>query len=106
MEDITNALLGLLTAILSALAIYARAVIADWMARKRLDCALGRAAGLVMQDSAVQAAGQVAMGAAMDAAVGYVQTAIPDTLRKLGVDDGRLGQMIRGEVGKLTGRGA
>lgn len=105
MEDLTNALLGLLTAVISALGLYARSVIADTLARRRLEGALGRAAGLVMQDSAVQAAGQVAMGAAMDAAMGYVQTAIPGTLRKLGVDDGRLGQMIRGEVGKLTGRG-
>jgi hypothetical protein len=104
MDELIAALLALLTALVGVAGVMARAYLADWMARQRLEGALGRAAGLVMQDTAVQAAGQAAVDAAIKAAAGYVQGAIPGTLAKLGVDDGRLTQMVRGEVGKIAGR--
>lgn len=59
---------------------------------------------MVLQDSAVQAAGRVAIGAAVGVGVDYVQKAIPDTLRTLGVDQFRLQDMIVGQVGQLMVR--
>jgi hypothetical protein len=104
MQDVLQALGILLGSAMLVLVHEGRRVLLEWMARQRLEGALGRAAGMVLQDSAVQAAGQVALGAAVGVGVDYVQRAIPDTLQKLGVDTARLNDMIVGQVGQLMGR--
>jgi hypothetical protein len=100
MEQIVQALQGLAAAALVAAIALARSYVTDWLARQRLEGALGRAAGIVMADSAVQAAGAVALDAALAIGREYVAESIPGTLKRLGVDGGRLEQMVRGEVGK------
>lgn len=100
MDELVAALTGLATAVATALIVWVRGQVVDWMARQRLEGALGRAAGLVMADSAVQAAGAQALDAALGMAEDYVREAIPDTLKRLGVPDERLAKMVRGEVGK------
>lgn len=101
MDQIVQGLQGLAAAALVAAIALARGYVTDWLARQRLEGALGRAAGIVMTDSAVQAAGSVALDAALAVGRDYVATTIPDTLKRLGVDGSRLEQMLRGEVGKL-----
>ena len=103
MEQVYAAIGGLLTAVLAAAMAIARGIMLDWLARQRLEGALSRAAGIVVQDSAVQQAGSAALDMALAAGVGYVQKAIPETLAKLGVDDARLADMVKGQVGKITG---
>ena len=105
MQDVLQALGILLGSAMLVLVHEGRRVLLEWMARQRLESALGRAAGMVLQDSVVQAAGQAALGAAVGIGVDYVQKAIPDTLlRTLGVDQSRLQDMIVGQVGQLTAR--
>ena len=101
MQDVLQALGILLGSAMLVLVHEGRRVLLEWMARQRLESALGRAAGMVLQDSAVQAAGQMALGAAVGIGVEYVQKAIPDTLRTLGLDHSRLQDMIIGQVGQL-----
>lgn len=101
MQDVLQALGILLSSAMLVLVHEGRRVLLEWMARQRLEGALGRAAGMVLQDSAVQAARQVALGAAVGVGVEYVQRAIPDTLQKLGVDSARLNDMVLGQVGQL-----
>ena len=38
---------------------------------------------------------------AVDAGAAYVETRVPDTLRKAGLDSGAVKQLVRGELGKL-----
>ena len=102
MQDMLQALGILLGSAMLVLVHEGRRVLLERMARQRLESALGRAAGMVLQDSAVQVAGQVALGAAVGIGVDYVQRAIPETLRTLGVDTTRLNDMIVGQVGQLT----
>ena len=104
MQDVLQALGILLGSAMLVLVHEGRRVLLEWMARQRLESALGRAAGMALQDRAVQAAGQMALGAAVGVGVDYVQRAIPDTLQKLGVDTARLNDMIVGQVGQLLVR--
>ena len=104
MDELVTALTGLATAVATALIVWVRGQVVDWMARQRLESALGRAAGLVLTDSAVQAAGAQAMDAALGMAEDYLRESLPDTLKRRGVHDARLSQMVRGEVGKRMGR--
>ena len=104
MRDVLQALGILLGSAMLVLVHEGRRVLLEWMARQRLESALGRAAGMMLQDNAVQAAGQIALGAAVGVGVDYVQRAIPETLRTLGVDQFRLQDMIVGQVGQLTAR--
>ncbi len=103
MEQFYVAIGSFLTAVLTAALVEGRRLLLDWLARQRLESALGRGAGIVLQDSAVQQAGATALDMALAAGVGYVQKAIPGTLSKLGVDDARLAEMLKGQVGKITG---
>ena len=104
MQDVLQALGILLGSAMLVLVHEGRRVLLEWMARQRLESALGRAAGMVLQDRTVQAASQVALGAAVGVGVDYVQRAIPETLRTLGVDQSRLQNMIVGQVGQLMAR--
>ena len=106
MQDVLQALGILLGSAMLVLVHEGRRVLLEWMARQRLESALGRSAGMVLQDKTVQAAGQVALGAAVGVGVDvdYVQRAIPETLRTLGVDQSRLQNMIVGQVGQLMAR--
>ena len=106
MQDVLQALGILLGSAMLVLVHEGRRELLESMARQRLESALGRAAGMVLQDSAVQAAGQVALDAAVGVGVDYVQRAIPDTLRTLGVDESRPQDMIVGQVGQLMARRA
>lgn len=98
-------LLAVIAALLARYLPVARAWIDDWLARQRLETALGRAAGLVLLDPAVRNRGLDALGEALRVGEEYLAQSIPDTLKRLGVTPDRLKLMLRGQVGKPeTGR--
>lgn len=102
-EELTQALLGLLVTLLGIAGAWARTAFQDWAARQRLNSALGRAAGIALQSPQVRQAGEAALDFGVDMATHYLRSAIPDTLKKLGVPDERLTAMVIGEIGKLKG---
>ena len=95
--------LAVIAAILGHAVPWARRTLDDWLARQRLETALGRAAGLILADPAVQARGALALEASITVGRDYLRQAIPDTLRTLGVTEDRLLLMLRGEAGKRLG---
>jgi len=92
--------LAVFAAILARVLPLIRRRVDDWLARQRLDSALGRAAGLILASPDVQIRGAAALDAQLDIGRAYLRSAIPDTLRALDVSDDRLRLMLRGEAGK------
>ncbi len=62
---------------------------------------MGRAAGLVLADPRVQAAGAAALGAAAEVGASYLRRAVPGTLAQLGVPPGRVAEMVTGEAARV-----
>jgi hypothetical protein len=103
LAHLTELMLAVIAAILARAVPWARAMLEDWLARQRLESALGRAAGLILADPQVQARGALALEQAVEVGRAYLRDAIPDTLRRLGVTEERLLLMLRGEAGKRLG---
>lgn len=103
LTPVTEAASALVASLLAALIAYAGAALRDWLARQRLDSALGRAAGLVLADPRVQAGLVEGLADASAAGAAYVQSAIPGTLAQLAVPPERVRQMVLGEAGKFLG---
>ncbi|MDP3414630.1 hypothetical protein [Falsiroseomonas sp.] len=101
MEQLQEAALALASAVVSALALYVAAWLRDRAARLRLDSALGRAAGLVLADPRVQAAGAGALDAAAEVGASYLRRTLPGTLAQLGVPPGRVAEMVTGEAARV-----
>lgn len=106
MEQLQEAALALAGAALTVLAGYAGLWMRDRAARLRLDSALGRAAGLVLADPLVQAAGATALGAVAEVGASYLRRTIPGTLAQLGVPPGRAAEMVTGEAARIIAAAA
>lgn len=105
MEQLQEAALAFAGAAVSVLAAFVAAWMRDRAARLWLDSALGRAAGLVLADPRVQAAGAAALGAAAEVGANYLRRTMPGTLAKLGVPPGRAAEMVAGEAGRILALG-
>lgn len=106
MEQLQEALLAVASAAGTALAGYLALWLRDRAARLRLDSGLGRAAGLVLADPRVQAAGAAALGQAAEVGVAYLRRSLPGTLSQLRVPPGRVAEMVTGEAAKVLATGA
>lgn len=103
MDLVQAHLAELLVVVLGLVLVQVRQWVEDRLARVRLESALGRAVGLVLADERARSAAEGLRQAAIIAARSYVREAIPDTLRRLGVNDARLEKMILAEVALATG---
>lgn len=103
LSHVTELALAVIAACLARVVPLVRQRVDDWLARQRLESALGRAAGLILTDPRVQAHGMQAIDSAVEVGRAYLQAAIPDTLARLGVREDRLTLMLRGEAGKRAG---
>jgi hypothetical protein len=101
LAPIQEALTALVSACLAAVIAYAGAWLRDHAARLRLNSALGRAAGLAVTQIGIDKIAVAAAGRAAAVGAGYVQQAIPGTLRQLAVPPDRVRLMVEAEIGKL-----
>lgn len=104
MDELREALMTLASVAVSAITVYLGVWLRDRAARLRLDSALGRAAGLIIADPRVQAAGAAALGSAAEVGVRYLRRTMPDTLAQLGVPAGRVAEMVTGEAARALVR--
>ena len=103
MDGITNELLAAVGAALGAAILAVAKIVLGrldaWMARTAVVGAVERAAGLALE---MQRTGSARP--ALDAAVAYVETAVPDALKRTGAAP-HLTQMVQGAIGVLRAQG-
>lgn len=100
LDPVIQAAATLVSTVLAALLGYVGLALREWLARQRVETALGRAAGLVLADPRVRAGVVGALGDAAALGAVYVQKAIPATLAQLAVPPERVRDMVLAEAAK------
>lgn len=104
---VIEAALALAAAIISVAALALR----QWLNERilasqvgRVEGAAMRAAGQVLEELARSPTAQAKLDLLIADGAAYVARSLPDTVRRLGVNEARLAEMVRGELGKLRAR--